>query len=188
VLKKSITYTDLSGQEVTEDHYFHLSKADLVELEMSHKGGLGKWIEHIVESEDGKAIVTELKKIILMSYGVKSEDGRRFVKTQELRDDFASSEAYSTLFVSLCTDAGAAAEFISGIVPADMEQEASQVARTHPSDTAATPVGRNVFEGGGQPEADPTAVEPRVLTRQELTEMDDAELRTGLAEGRYKLS
>lgn len=191
MLKKSITFTDLNGQETTEDHYFHLSKADVVELEMSRKGGMAAWIQSIVDSEDGKAIVTELKNIILNSYGVKSEDGRRFIKTQELRDEFHSSEAYSALFFSLCTDAGAAAEFINGIAPQGLAEEMAKVSEGHPSDPAAqpqAPLGRNVFEGEAKAVEDPTAVEPKLLTREEIIAMDDLELRHGLAEGRYKLS
>jgi hypothetical protein len=185
---------------VTEDHYFHLSKADLVELEMSHKGGLAKWLQRIVAEEDGAKIVAEFKNLILTSYGVKSEDGRRFIKNDALREEFVSSEAYSTLFIELCTDAGAAAAFVNGIVPAGLEQDVEQMkigqeeSREHPSDPAATPAeprwpGAQL--GDNPPEAevpDPTAVEPRLLTRAELTEMDDGELRAGLADGRYKLS
>lgn len=203
MLKKSITYTDLNDQEVTEDHYFHLSKADLVELEMSHKGGLAKWLKRIVAEEDGAKIVAEFQNLILTSYGVKSEDGRRFIKSDALREEFKSSEAYSTLFIELCTQADAASAFVNGIVPGSLAQDVEKmkighettVPEGHPSDTAAQPqpTSRNVFE---QPEADPTAVEPsfasetevKVLTKAEIVEMDDAELRSGLADGRYKLS
>lgn len=197
MLKKSITFTDLNGQEVTEDHYFHLSKADVVELELSRKGGMAKWIQSIIDSEDGKAIVTELRNIILNSYGTKSEDGKRFVKNQALRDEFQASEAYSTLFFSLCTDAGAAAEFINGIVPQGLTEEMAQISERqkqpegHPSDPAAqpqSPLGRNVFEGEARPVDDPTAIEPRLLSRVEVEEMDAAELKAGLATGKYKLS
>jgi hypothetical protein len=183
MLKKSITYTDLNGDTVTEDHYFHLSKADLVEMEMSHQGGLAKWLERIVESQDGAAIITEFRNLILKSYGVKSDDGRRFIKTQEMRDEFQSSEAYSTLFLDLCTDAGAAAEFVNGIVPQGIDQDVAALG--HPSDTAAQPAPTSPAERMGNVfEQQP----PHVLTRKELVEMDEAELRSGLAEGRYKLS
>ena len=99
MVQKSITYTELFTDEVkTEDFYFHLSKADLIEMEMSHKGGLHEYLQRIVASEDGKAIITEFKDLILTSYGVQSEDGRRFIKTPELRDEFLSSEANSIFF------------------------------------------------------------------------------------------
>jgi hypothetical protein len=127
VLKKTITYVDFNGDETSEDHFFHLSKAELVELEMSHTGGLSASLEKIVEAEDGKSIIAEFKNIILSSYGVKSDNGKRFIKNQELRDDFASSEAYSTLFMELVTNADAAAEFIRGVIPQDMAEETAKL-------------------------------------------------------------
>ena len=127
MLKKTIEYQDFNGQTVVEDYYFHLTKADLIELEMAHKGGLHQYLQNIVDSEDGKAIIAEFKQLILMSYGKKSEDGRRFIKTQEMRDEFLSSEAYSTLFLELCTKADKAAEFVNGIVPAGLDAEIAKL-------------------------------------------------------------
>lgn len=186
MLKKSITYTDYNGREVTEDFYFHLSKADLVEMELSSKGGLAAKLQAIVESKDGAAIVAEFKKIILGSYGQKSEDGRRFIRSQELRDSFQETEAYSVLFFELCTNADAAAEFVNGIVPQGIEKDVAKLQAQHPSDTAAKTAepnlgtSRNIFEMG-----EPTKV--RTLTSEEVREMDADELKSGLATGRYKL-
>jgi hypothetical protein len=126
LLKKTITYKDFNGEEVSEDFYFHLSRAELVELEMSHRGGLSVSLERIIASEDNKSIIAEFKNIILSSYGKRSDDGRRFIKNQEVRDEFASTEAYSTLFMELVTDTNAATEFINGIMPADLIEETQQ--------------------------------------------------------------
>jgi hypothetical protein len=128
VLKKTITYTDFNDEEVSEDFFFHLSKAELVELELSHQGGLSAALERIVAAEDGKAIIAEFKGIILGSYGQKSLDGRRFVKNAQLREEFESSEAYSVLFMELVTDTDAAIEFVNGIIPQGMEEEMTQLA------------------------------------------------------------
>jgi hypothetical protein len=129
LLKKTITYEDFNGETTSEDLFFHLSKAELVELEMSHEGGLSVALQKIVESQDGKAIVAEFKNIILNSYGKKSEDGRRFIKNQAMRDEFESSEAYSTLFMELVTDTDAAIEFINGVIPKGMAEEAERVSQ-----------------------------------------------------------
>lgn len=206
MLKKSITYTDFEGNEVTEDFYFHLSKADLVEMEVSYKGGLSAWLKEIAKSDDAKSLVAEFKKLILMSYGVKSPDGKRFVKTQDLRDSFMATEAYSSLFIELCTDAQAAAAFVNGIIPQNLDRDMEKIRakqQAHPSDPAAQPqspnlaaesdptalepdseahTARNVFETGGQGKQ-----ESRVLTMQEVAEMDSDELKSGIATGRYKL-
>ena len=128
MLKKTITYKELfSDEEVTEDFFFHLSKAELVEMELSHRGGLSESLQAIITAEDGKGIVDEFKKIILGAYGKRSEDGRRFVKNATIREEFESSEAYSTLFMELVTNTDAAIEFINGIVPQGLAEEAAKV-------------------------------------------------------------
>lgn len=131
MLKKTIKYVDFNGEEVSEDFFFHLSKAELVELEMSYKGGLDAAIKRIVAAEDGGAIIAEFKKIILGSYGQRSVDGRRFIKNQTLREEFESTEAYSTLFMELVTDAEKAAEFVRGVIPQDLAEEATKVVATN---------------------------------------------------------
>ena len=99
MLKKTITYTDYDGVQRTEDFYFNLSKAEIAEMELSTAGGLDKTINRIVAEQDGARIIALFKDLVLKSYGKKSDDGRRFIKNQELRDDFAQTEAYSDLFM-----------------------------------------------------------------------------------------
>lgn len=117
MLKKTITFEDFDGNMRTEEFYFNLTKAELVQLELSEKKGLAETLKDIVASNDGATIVKKFQEIILLSYGIKSEDGRRFIKTPELRDEFAQTAAYSELFIELATDADAAAKFVKGIVP-----------------------------------------------------------------------
>lgn len=118
MLKKTFTYTDYNGVERTEDHYFNLSKAELMEMELSTTGGLAEMINKIVAAQDAPAIVKVFKDLVLKAYGQKSADGRRFIKSKELADEFSQTEAYSQLFMELATDADAAAKFVNGIVPA----------------------------------------------------------------------
>lgn len=157
MLKKTITYVDFNGDEVSEDFFFHLSKAELVELELSHEGGLTEQLKRIVEAEDGKAIVAEFKNIILGSYGERSPDGKRFIKNQTIRDEFESTEAYSTLFMELVTDAEKAAEFVQGIIPKDLSEEAARMIAPVP-----------------EPSEEPK--EPRKVTRAEMVQMPMEEL------------
>lgn len=118
MLKKTMTYTDYDGNERTETFHFNLTKAELTEMELSHDGGLTKLLEKIVAEKDSKRIVELFKDLVLRSFGEKSLDGKRFIKTQELRDSFAQTEAYSDLFMELATNAEAASAFVNGIVPA----------------------------------------------------------------------
>lgn len=123
MLKETIIYTDYNGVERKEDHYFNLTKAEIMEMEMSIKGGLAEMINRIVAAQDQPAIIKIFKDLIIKSYGVKSPDGKRFIKNQEVIDEFTQSEAYSQMFMKLATDADAAAKFVNGIVPADMAQQ-----------------------------------------------------------------
>lgn len=132
MLKKTITYTDYDGVQRTEDFYFNLSKAEIAEMELSTAGGLDKTINRIVAEQDGKRIIALFKDLVLKSYGKKSDDGRRFIKSQELRDEFSQTEAYSDLFMELATDADAAAAFVNGIVP-DMSSVQAKAPAALPS-------------------------------------------------------
>ena len=124
MLKKTFTYVDYNGVERTEDHYFNLSKAELMEMELSTTGGLAEMINKIVAAQDAPAIIKMFKELVLKAYGQKSADGRRFIKSAELSDEFSQTEAYSQLFMELAIDADAAAAFVNGIVPA-MEDKSS---------------------------------------------------------------
>lgn len=117
MLKKTITYTDYDGNQRIEDFYFNLTKAEVTEMELSVNGGLVKFLEKIVAEQDSKQIVEKFKDLILRAYGEKSPDGKRFIKSQELRDAFSQTEAYSDLFIELASNADAAAAFVNGIIP-----------------------------------------------------------------------
>lgn len=169
MLKKSITFEDFNGDTVTEVHHFHLSKADLIELEMSYPEGLAATIQKIVDSEDGHAIVREFKKLLISAYGVQSEDGKRFIKNETLREEFLQSEAYSTLFMDLIVNADAAIEFINGIVPKGLEQDLKRLTEPKEKDPGK-PNLTNMYK-------------PRVLTKTEAVNMGSEELKHLLATG-----
>lgn len=126
MLKKTIAYTDYNGVERKEDFYFNLSKAELTEMEMSINGGLAEMINKVVAAQDAPAIIKIFKDLVLRAYGEKSLDGKRFMKSEELATAFSQTEAYSILFMELATDADAAAKFINGIVPADIDTAKAQ--------------------------------------------------------------
>ena len=119
MLKKTITYIDYEGVERTEDFYFNLTKAELMEMELCVTGGMTKYIEAIVAAKDVNKLMTLFKEIILKAYGEKSPDGRRFIKSEEIANAFTQTEAYSKLYMELVMDAPKAAEFINGIIPQD---------------------------------------------------------------------
>jgi hypothetical protein len=127
MLKKTITYPTLDGEKITEDFYFNLTKAELIEMEVSAEGGFKSHLERIIASRNGAEIISEMKRLILLSYGVKSDDGKRFIKSQQLRDEFSQTEAFSELFMDLATNAGAAAQFITGVIPKDLAEDVEKL-------------------------------------------------------------
>lgn len=122
MLKKTIAYTDYNGVDREETFYFNLSKAEILEMEVGTIGGFEQMIQNIIDAQDGARLIELFKNIVLKSYGVKSPDGKRFIKNQEVRESFSQTEAFSNLFMELATDAEAAAEFVNGIMPANLAE------------------------------------------------------------------
>lgn len=123
MLKREIKYEDFNGNEVSEIFYFNMSKPELIELEVEYDEGFGQMLERIIETKESKELINIFKRLVLMSYGQKSDDGKRFIKSEELKEAFAQSAAYSALFMELATDDGAAVTFIRGLLPKDMQGE-----------------------------------------------------------------
>lgn len=117
MIKWPITYTDYNGEEHTEDFYFNLNKAEVMEMNLEANGSYAEYLQRIVETRDGKKMAYEYKRLILKSYGEKDADGRRFVKSKELSDAFEQSEAFSELYMQLATEDGAAVKFMEGVMP-----------------------------------------------------------------------
>lgn len=120
MLKKTIKYTDYDGNEREEDFYFNLNKAEVTEMELSKQGGLSEYIKRIVAAQDAPSLVELFKELICKSYGEKSLDGKRFVKSKELTEEFTQTEAYAELFVELASNAEEANKFVNGIMPKNM--------------------------------------------------------------------
>ena len=123
MIKKTVTYDDYNDFSRTEDFYFNLTKAEVMEMQLSTVGGLDTMLKKLVASNDMPSIIKVFKELVLKAYGEKSPDGRRFIKNDELRAEFEQTEAYSIIFMELATEA--AAEFINGIVPKDLADQAN---------------------------------------------------------------
>ena len=123
MLKKIITYTDYNGVERTEPFYFNLSKAELMEMELGVTGGMTEMLNKIINAKDGPSLMKTFKEMIMKSYGIKSDDGKRLIKSEELSIAFTQTEAYSVLFMELITDDKAAADFVNSIIPNEIQAE-----------------------------------------------------------------
>lgn len=169
MIKKTITYSDLEGNAITEDFYFNLTTAEIAEMELSEKGGLEVYIRRIVAESDNREIIRLFKEIIQTAIGKRSEDGKRLIKNEDIRADFFFSEAWSVLFLELL-DAENAAEFIKGIVPQGVGVNKNQDAlptETQVEDDRPAWIREN---------RDPTKTELQSMTREQMAEAMERKL------------
>lgn len=126
MIKKSIKYTDYNGVERTEDAYFNLTKTELEEMNLSHHGTYAEQLQAIVDAKDVPTVMALFKAIILKAYGIKSEDGRFFRKSEAISKDFEDSPMYDTLMMELLQSENAAADLFLGMIPSDMQEAAKK--------------------------------------------------------------
>lgn len=126
--KMHVEYVDYNGVERKEDHYFNLNKAELIRMEMSISGGFTESINRIIEAQDAPSLIAIFEDLIQKSYGVKTPDGKGFIKNKEILDAFMSTEAYSEVYMRLVTDSEEASKFVNGIIPADLAKKAALAA------------------------------------------------------------
>lgn len=127
MLTRTIKYEDWNGVEREEDFYFNLSEAELMEMELGTEGGFTNMMNNIIKRKNAPKLMETFKKLILKSYGEKSADGRRFIKSEELSNEFMQTPAYDQLFMELCTNADAASTFVNGVVPKKLSEKAQSV-------------------------------------------------------------
>lgn len=142
--KRVIKYKDLDNNPVEDTFEFHLSRAEMAEMALGKEGragGFDVWIRRLIESNDGEVITQTFKEILLKTIGRRSEDNKRFIKSDEIIRDFVQSDAYSVLFMELIMDAEKMSEFVNAVVPEDMKDEVKK-------STAAVAAGQNpAFKG-----------------------------------------
>ena len=128
MVKKTIKYKDYNDVEREEDFYFDLSAAEITEMELTTEGGMSAYIQKITNTKDMPSLVKLFKELILKSYGVKSPDGRRFMKDEQLSKEFMQTPAYSILFMELATNEEMASAFINGIIPQEALEKQKELA------------------------------------------------------------
>lgn len=119
MLKKTVTYEDWNGKTRTEDFYFNLTRTECAELEYGLGPGksLSETFQTLIDTRDMGEIIKTIKEIVIKAYGVKSDDGRRFMKNDEIRTAFVENPAFDEIYMELATDSDKAATFLTGIVP-----------------------------------------------------------------------
>ena len=127
MLKKTFQYADFNGNEQEETFYFNLSKSEVIEYELQERAGMSTTLQRIVEERDNQKILAHFKDLVMKSVGRKSDDGRRFVKNDEIREDFLASPAYDEMFIWLMSEPGAGAEFVNNVLPQDVDEFVKKV-------------------------------------------------------------
>lgn len=137
MIKKTVTYTDFNGNERTEEFYFHFSEPEILDMETStEEGYFSTTIRNIIDAKDGLKLSVHMKDLILKAYGVKSPDGKRFIKSNEISEEFSQTEAFSTIFMELITDDKAASEFVNVLVPKSFAKIVNEQKKSESSDAA----------------------------------------------------
>ena len=148
MLKRTITYTNIDDQQVTEDFYFNLSKAELAEMELSKPGGFEAWVKSLMQTNDGGVIIAAFKDLVAMTVGERTQDGK-FIKSENFKRAFMSSEPYSIIFMEFLENPNSVGEFLKATLPQDLVQKLRE---------------------------EQTA-QKREYTEKELLEMDDAQFQ-----------
>lgn len=128
MLKKTYTYKDYNGVERTESFYFHFTEAEILDMEMSAEGGFAERVQRIIDAKDQAALMKLIKKFVIDAYGVKSDDGRRFIKNEEVKTAFLECPAFSDIFMDMVTNDELAAEFVNGVIPDTMKKRFAEIA------------------------------------------------------------
>lgn len=121
MLKKTVTYTDYNGRQQTEEHYFSLNKAELMRLRVKMDGKYIDYIQTLVAEEKVEGLFDFFYNLVLDAHGYKSEDGKRFVKNQAMRDEFEASIAFSEILMEYLNNAEAMSSFTRAILPPDFQ-------------------------------------------------------------------
>lgn len=167
MLKQTIVFKDLDGNQVEDDFYFHLNKAELGKLVLSKKENPEEWLQAIIDSGDGALIIETFEMLVELSYGVRSENGRTFIKNKQVWLDFYQSDAYSEFFMKLVTDAKFGATFVNGLMPPDLqEQVKAEMEKVRPTQDVLLP-------DMPEDEGEMIPIDPEKLLPHHITAMSD---------------
>jgi hypothetical protein len=119
---RTMTYTNFDDEEVTEVFHFNMSKSDIIRLEAEKKGGFSEYLKEMVKTEDTPTLLAQFERILLMSFGIKSPDGKHFDKSEEISARFKNHAAYDKLFWEIFNDQDKLAEFLIEIAPKETKE------------------------------------------------------------------
>ena len=126
MLKKTISYTNYNGQQRVRDLYFNLNKYEFTQMLVGEDNvPFQDYLQQLVDTRDASQMVRVIKDILLLAYGIKSSDGERFEKSDQLRKEFEESAAFSECYIQLAQDNAELLKFVWGIMPPDLRPDES---------------------------------------------------------------
>lgn len=168
MFSKTIKYTDFNGEPQEKEFWFHLSNAKLAVL--ASDSGLKTWVEKISKSNDGREILEKLRDLIRMSCGIRSEDGQRFIQTDEAQSELLDSPAFDELLFELFVGDNAS-KFFTALVPPEQQKQIEELAKKQGADPFKETDNRTVEVPAYQRERRrPSDAEQRAMTRPQLLE------------------
>lgn len=130
MLRKEVEYKDFDGNDRKDVLWFHLNEVEITEMDLETSGGLVKYMESIIDTNDVNQLIAIFKDLLIRSYGERSMDGKHFYKDDKIRNEFVSSAAYPVLYMEMVSDADKAVEFINGIVPSNIREQMAKIENT----------------------------------------------------------
>lgn len=120
-----VKYEDLNGDPTSEDLYFHMSAKEWVKADgdKAEDGGYEKYINRMIDEQNAINVLRVLEDIVRRAYGVKSPDGKKFIKDVQTTEEFLESLAYDAFLDELLYTEGTSAAFIKSIIPKSMQKE-----------------------------------------------------------------
>lgn len=180
MIKKTITFKDLDGNDLTDDFYFNLTESELVEMEITaSQRGFSEYLTAITRTNNVGKIFSEFKNIILKSYGERSDDNKRFIKSPALSEAFTQTDAYNVMFMEMIEGENLLAEFINGLVPAALVDRVSRMTPEQKAGVEAIQAQNEVDLS--KVDAEPWITENRDPTKEELRGMTPDQMRTAFA-------
>lgn len=172
MFSKTIKYTNFADEPCIQDFYFHIGKAELIELGVSDMYGR---LQRIKNTNSSPEILKEVRELVRLAAGVRSDDGKRFIKDDEAKSALFDSNAYDELLFELATDAESASEFVNKLFPQELLEEMQKHVKKEVIDNVVTAPAKVLSE---EPVDDRPAWirENRKPTKRELIEMPREEM------------
>lgn len=127
MITKTFTYEDFNGEKASQTFTFHMSKSDITKFRLRKDGSdFNETLSHIMKTNNARAILDVFEELVASAVGQKSEDGKKFIKNDEIRSDLFDTPAYDELFMKMLDDPDFAAKFIQSMLPTDMQKEIQQ--------------------------------------------------------------